>query len=600
MSIKKTINVLFQDARFCEVFFSNMNVVRSPGRYSCFQDGSKFRTNSFLNDQNKLVLLIQLFFDDMGITNPLRGHSAFNKFGMFYFTLLNLPPMYLSSTNNIHLVAMANSIDLTTDDGLNVIFDLIYPELRELEEHGMDIEIPGKGITKVFAVLAQFTGDNLAMNQAFGLVTSFKADYCCTLCYATRGQMQVNYREMDYEVRTLVDYNKDLLHLDNLPLGENYRGVKRTCTLNKLSHFHMVKNWVNDCMHTVLEGILPLLTGSVLYSLSKKKLITLELVNERIQWFYDGLKVDRSDKPCFLNDLKAPGKGLSPKLGAAEMWSLFRYLPLMLAEFIDSNDQHWELFIRLQEIVDIVFAPTLYESTLDYFEIIYAEFLNDYKELYPELNVTPKLHFLVHFSSIVRKNGPMRTYWVMNHERLNGAVKIPARIMNNFRNPALTLAYRRQCTALQNQLVKGFGFVPLLYGSSDSIDIECLHLDMFVDGKILSTISNDLETVAFTDKVTFRGVNYKVNQYLIIEKIEDKLQFGQIDYILINNPTEPFFVISQYETIRMDYHTHSYLVKRSQINSSRLISGLKLHDHYPLDPVTREEMVYLRPKYYVM
>ena len=281
----------------------------------------------------------------------------------------------------------------------------------------------------------------------------------------------------------------------------------------------------------------------------------------------------------------------------------------MLGDHIDEKDQHWNLFIRLQEIVDLVFAPILYESTLGYFEIIYAEFLNDFHELYPELNVTPKLHFLVHFSSIVRRNGPMRTYWVMNHERLNGAVKIPARLMNNFRNPALTLAYRRQCAALQNQMVKGFGFAPPLYGPSELFNKECLNIEMFADTELVSTVSH-LETdqtfpasvqdqYLVTDKVTYRGINYKSNQYIITGKIYDKLQFGQIEYILVNNPMDPIFVIAQYDTIELDYHTHSYLLKRSQLNNSRLISCSNLYDYYSLDGVPNKEMVHVRLKYYV-
>ena len=271
-----------QDMRFCNELFSNSNIARSSGKFACFQDGLKFKNNCFLNDSSKLVLLIQLFYDDISVSNPLRGHAAFNKFGMFYFTLLNLPPMFLSSISNIHLVAMANSLDLTTDAGLNVIFDLIYPELRELEDIGIDIDIPGKGMTKAYAVLSQFTGDNLGMNQAFGLVTSFKADYCCTMCYATRDEMQVNYFERDFKLRTIEEYNIDLQHLEDLPVGESYRGVKKPCKLNHLSHFHMTTNWVKDAMHTVLEGIVPLLTGSVLHSLRKKNCISLELVNERM------------------------------------------------------------------------------------------------------------------------------------------------------------------------------------------------------------------------------------------------------------------------------------------------------------------------------
>lgn len=43
----------------------------------------------------------------------------------------------------------------------------------------------------------------------------------------------------------------------------------------------------------------------------------------------------------------------------------------------------------------------------------------------------------------------MRTFWTMNYERLNGKIKAPAHIMQNYRNPQYTLAYRRQCAVIK-------------------------------------------------------------------------------------------------------------------------------------------------------
>jgi hypothetical protein len=45
----------------------------------------------------------------------------------------------------------------------------------------------------------------------------------------------------------------------------------------------------------------------------------------------------------------------------------------------------------------------------------------------------------------------MRCFWTMNYERLNGKIKAPSLIINNFRNPQLTLAFRRQCEILSKQ-----------------------------------------------------------------------------------------------------------------------------------------------------
>ena len=75
-----------------------------------------------------------------------------------------------------------------------------------------------------------------------------------------------------------------------------------------------------------------------------------------------------------------------------------------------------------------------------YFDRIYASFLELFKSLYPNQSIRPKMHFGAHFSTIVRKNGPMRTFWAMNYERPNGNFKQPTHVMNNYRNVLLTLA----------------------------------------------------------------------------------------------------------------------------------------------------------------
>ena len=57
------------------------------------------------------------------------------------------------------------------------------------------------------------------------------------------------------------------------------------------------------------------------------------------------------------------------------MWALFRYLPLMLAPAITEKKKYWKLFLMLQEIVDICVAPTLNDTLLDCYSLLYEEFL---------------------------------------------------------------------------------------------------------------------------------------------------------------------------------------------------------------------------------
>jgi hypothetical protein len=186
--ITKTIESLFKSPAFVKCFFENYDVPFSPAIYTRYQDGLRYRKillpaiQNIASDPQNIFLFLQYFYDGMGMTNPLLAQASLHSYAMFYFLLLNLPPAYYASLKNIHLVATDNSIDLKKEEGFNVIFCHMLPHLKTLEEEGIVVDIPGIGLKRIFAFLAQFTGDNLGINEAFGFITCFTADYVCPLC----------------------------------------------------------------------------------------------------------------------------------------------------------------------------------------------------------------------------------------------------------------------------------------------------------------------------------------------------------------------------------------------------------------------------------
>jgi hypothetical protein len=53
---------------------------------------------------------------------------------------------------------------------------------------------------------------------------------------------------------------------------------------------------------------------------------------------------------------------------------------MMLAPYVDPENKVWKMFLMLQEVVDLVFAPKMTESMLSYFELLYSNFLSEYKK----------------------------------------------------------------------------------------------------------------------------------------------------------------------------------------------------------------------------
>ena len=66
---------------------------------------------------------------------------------------------------------------------------------------------------------------------------------------------------------------------------------------------------------------------------------------------------------------------------ASQMWLFGRILPLIIGEFVP-EDEHWDLYLRLMETVDLLFSP----STSDEYAAYIAVLINDHHH---DLSVIP-------------------------------------------------------------------------------------------------------------------------------------------------------------------------------------------------------------------
>ena len=165
----------------------NENILRKTanGVYSNYCDSRKFKQHELFSDTTKISLRIQLFYDGVGTTNPLRGHATIHSVGVFYIIFENLHDKYSCNFSKVHLVAMVNSLDLKTY-GFDTILTKITEDIKILETSGVSVEVKGKGTMQIFGSISQFCCDSLATNEIFGLVENFSTtDNCCSICYGT-------------------------------------------------------------------------------------------------------------------------------------------------------------------------------------------------------------------------------------------------------------------------------------------------------------------------------------------------------------------------------------------------------------------------------
>lgn len=83
------------------------------------------------------------------------------------------------------------------------------------------------------------------------------------------------------------------------------------------------------------------------------------------------------------------------------MWLLGRILPLLIGEFVPEQNAHWELFLQMMDIVDLLFAPNTSADHAAYLATLINDHHHDFRRLYPSSSILPKLHFMVHMPRLL-------------------------------------------------------------------------------------------------------------------------------------------------------------------------------------------------------
>jgi hypothetical protein len=81
---------------------------------------------------------------------------------------------------------------------------------------------------------------------------------------------------------------------------------------------------------------------------------------------------------------------------ANQMWCLGLHLPFLIGDLVPEDDEHWELLCTLLQIVRIIFAPVVSKDQVAYLQVLIQKFLVNFKELFPECSIIPKMHYMVH------------------------------------------------------------------------------------------------------------------------------------------------------------------------------------------------------------
>ncbi|XP_041949691.1 uncharacterized protein LOC121709989 isoform X3 [Alosa sapidissima] len=159
---------------------------RSETQYKSFRDGTNFKNNELLSENNPAISLI-LYVDDFEVCNPLGTSRKKHKVTAVYWVLANVPPLLRSSLTSIYLAILCKAEDLKRF-GYSAVLQPLLKDLASLEEEGL--YIPSLGINvkgTVYCVVA----DNLGAHSIGGFVESFSSTHVCRFCLGEKSQFQV-------------------------------------------------------------------------------------------------------------------------------------------------------------------------------------------------------------------------------------------------------------------------------------------------------------------------------------------------------------------------------------------------------------------------
>ena len=584
VSVQKTLRSLMQSKSFIEMMFEDKCI---PGVLQDFVDGERYKTHGLFSDSSKISIMIQLFYDGLGVTNPLRGHSTLHNIGVFFYTIKNVPNQYNSCFANVHLLALCYAQDLKKY-GFKPVLEKFVAEMKFLSEIGFSDAFPVIGEQTIYASLCQVTCDNLALNGILGFIESFSCDHFCTICYASQDEIQTHFREEHFQRRTVQEYNKDVANLvkGTVQGKKHVRGVKSDCLLNQIGGYHVTDNWSLDIMHIVLEGIVPVELGCILHGLCVvDKVVTLDTLNCELHLFWGKMTVEKKHKPLQLNKLAEPGQGLLPTMKALQYWTLLKYLPLILGVFVSPSNKHWQFLLHLSHVVDMIFAPRFTLDMIAYMKSAVEDHLTEFVKLYGNngtVKLRPKHHFLVHLPSIVLKCGPLVGMSCLRYELKNSFLKRSAHIVCNFTNICRTLAYRHQQRALFSLLSNAHCRSSPVVADQKMTVVSTLPFSSLLCDK-LGVVFGEL--VSVSAKLCIATVEYKRGQYVVIDATPENgnLLFGRIGhFVSCTNSTDWYIVVESLKTLEFSAHFHAYCVCDIQPVMFRLLHVADLIDHHPL------------------
>lgn len=244
-------------------------------------------------------------------------------------------------------------------------------------------------------------------------------------------------------VKQWMKYNIDKTIAEGI-IYYSQTGIKERCVWLDVHGFDLFANTNPDHMHDFLEGACYSVMYEVIKGL-KEHIPTFSLsnLNARIKAFAFG---PESNTPAEVNIVRdAGGGGRLRKMSANEVRVFVNYFGLLVGDLVPQFDEDdstavsrgrvvekqsphpaykfYDLYLRLIAVQELIGCKRVSPPLARVLQIAVRGLNTAYMECTSRSHVPPKMHFLIHYSSAMLRNGPSLSLSTIGYERKHKELK---------------------------------------------------------------------------------------------------------------------------------------------------------------------------------
>ncbi|XP_011688405.1 PREDICTED: uncharacterized protein LOC105450321 [Wasmannia auropunctata] len=434
-----------------------------------YSDGSAYRENEFFRSHPNSLAII-LYYDDLGVANPLGVSSKNQKLSMFYWTLGNIHPKERSSKNAIQLLAIVKTESLKKDRALGKLLEPFIQDIIKLRTEGVTINVRGNDTI--------FKGSLLfccADTPAAALMRGFKESVSAhRLCLSEPNVS--NYVSKFWKRRYGVNSRSPLLDIPD---------------------FDVTVGLPQDAMHILLEADIPavILREHLVSTDSKLRQTAAQMfaLAHVLPFLIAESIIDEQDRDICVRLLT---------------------------------------HTHLLQILNMCLAYEIHDQSVDFLSHMIQLYIRRFILLYPDCAI-PKMHFLLHIPRCIRLFGPARQQWCLRFESAHAYYKQLVPVVRNVKNMAYTCAYRHQANLYSKLATYSGESTKFLYQGHEISPGDTVLLNNLPNDQLFHKYLTEAERINCQllriPKVKIHGTTYVPKSLILLQNEEEFLPvFGEV------------------------------------------------------------------------